>query len=148
MSEPAPVVDRSVADRPDESGLGLVEVIVAMVLLAMFAMSFLPLLARSAGAAATGTTVVTAGRLVSDQMEQVRATGSVSCPADNDDAVIDTLTDPRGVVLQVRTDVVLIEGSCAGGQKALLRFEASVTRSTAPTVDVAAATTLIAVSAP
>jgi type II secretory pathway pseudopilin PulG len=135
--------------RPDESGLSLVEVVVAMVMLGIVALAFLPLVARTASAAATGTTVVTATRLVSEQMDAARASaGTATCPPDKNDTVVKTVTDPRQVQLQIRTDVVVIKGSCAAGATGLVRFDASVTRATDPGVDIASASTLISVGGP
>ncbi|WNB87379.1 prepilin-type N-terminal cleavage/methylation domain-containing protein [Cellulomonas sp. ATA003] len=131
---------RSRADA-GEAGFSLVEVIVAMVLLGVIAMAFLPLVARSVAAARTGATVATASRMVADEMEAVRATAT--CPTDENNASpVRTVTDPRGVVLQARTDVV---GECSSG---LVRFTVQVARATAPTEPLATATTLVSVGGP
>jgi prepilin-type N-terminal cleavage/methylation domain-containing protein len=131
--------------RPDpdtERGLSLVEVVVSMVLLALVAMAFLPLAAKAAQAAAAGSTLATATRLVSKQMEVVRAGAATTCPVDADNAPLGApVTDPRGVVLETRTDVV---GTCPG----VVRYVVTVTRTTPPTGTVATATTLVSVSAP
>ena len=135
-------------DRSDDSGFSLIEMVVSMVLLAVIAMAFLPLVTRTATAAARGATLVTATQLVSEQMEAVRQSAAPVCPPDRNGAVETTATDGRGVVLQVRTDRVDVRGSCAAGSSGLVRFTAWVTRSTEPTVAVTTASTLVSVGGP
>ena len=141
----------AVVARRDDDGLSLIEVVVAMVLLSLVALAFLPVIANAATAAARGATVATANRLVSDQLEMARTAGATACLDDLGGAEVPVgspVTDVRGVVLQVRTDVVLVEGSCTPGASALLRLTASVTRDDAPTVAVATASTLISIGGP
>jgi len=124
-----------------EAGFTLVEIIVSMFLLALLALSFLPLVVQSLRTSSSTTTLATATRLVSEELETVRATGA-GCPADNGGAVMPpTFTDPRGVVLELRTDRT---GTCPG----LVTYDVWVTKQAAPTVRVAAARTLINVVTP
>jgi prepilin-type N-terminal cleavage/methylation domain-containing protein len=124
-----------------ESGFSLVEVIVSMVLLAIVALSFLPLVARAVTGSATSSTRATAVRLVSEQMELVRSTGggcSAYVGADRGGEVVTSVRDPRGVLLDVRSDM----GPCVPG--AAFPFTVWVTRAATPSVRLAEVVTLIA----
>jgi prepilin-type N-terminal cleavage/methylation domain-containing protein len=61
----------------EDSGFGLIEIIVSMFLLAILAMAFLPLLISSLRVTSVNTSIATATQLVSEQMERARAQGSV-----------------------------------------------------------------------
>ena len=118
-------------DGPDaadvrDDGFSIVEVMVAMVLLAIMALSFLPLVTRATTAAATSSSVATASRLVSEQMEIVRAAPVTVC-ADRAGAVVKQVADARGGTFDVRTD---IDGACPGD--GIITFDVWVTHSGAP----------------
>jgi len=121
-----------------ESGFSLVEIIVSMFLLALLAMSFLPLVAQTLETSAGNTTLATATRLVSERMEAVRI-DPTDCPTNS--VVPATPMDPRGVSLEVQTYVT---GDCPG----LFGYRVTVAKASAPTKLLAEATTLISVPAP
>ncbi len=130
-------------DTGSDEGFSLIEMVVSMVLLALIAMAFLPLVTQATQAAASGSTLTTATRLVSDQMEQRRATPLTACPATSTDAngtLVSTMTALGGVELQTRTRY---EGMCT--DPGVVRYVVWVTRSNAPTVPVASSTTLVMV---
>lgn len=57
----------------DDEGFGLVEIVVAMLVLAVIAISFLPLLIQGVRVAAQNRVLATATQIVHDELEQVRA---------------------------------------------------------------------------
>ena len=64
----------------NESGFGVVEIVVSMFLLALLAVAFLPLLITSLQVTVTNARVATSTQLVTRQLEQIGAAGS-SCSA-------------------------------------------------------------------
>lgn len=60
----------------EESGFGLVEIVVAMLILGLVAISFLPLLIQGVRVAAANKTLASATQLLQDQLEQARAKDS------------------------------------------------------------------------
>ena len=93
----------------DESGMGLVEIVVSMFILALLAMSFLPILIQGMRSSVNNAIHATAGQLVSEQMDQARALpavcdGIVGFGA----AVLTPTTDARGNVFQPHREV----GAC------------------------------------
>jgi len=86
-----------------DRGFGLVEVIVAMALLLIVAISMLPVFINTLNLSKENVSVTTATQLVSEQMDQARSI-SPSCLAVNtfrDETLGRTVPDPRGVVLIV-----------------------------------------------
>lgn len=139
------------AESPDdgsqESGFSLIEIIISMFLLALLTVSFLPLVIQTLRTSAKNTTLATATRLVSDQMETIRATGG-TCSSyagmDRDGGLArSAVVDPRGVTLEVRADLV---GTCPtiGG---VFTYVVWVNEQGTPTTRLAEATTLVAVDA-
>lgn len=123
-----------------DSGFTLTEMIVSMLLLAVVSLAFYPVVLHSTEAAARGTTTSTATRLMSKQLERLRATPLTSCPAVGPEplgTMVDTVTDARGVQLQAWTKR---EGTCTTGA----RYVISITRSSAPSSPLATATTFVA----
>ena len=126
-----------------EEGFSLAEILGSMVILAVLALAFLPVAMHTAQAAAGGTTLSTATRLVSKQLELVRATPLTTCPpagAEPIGSLVETVTDPRGVELQTWTK---FEGTCSSN--GLIRYVVTVTRSSAPGTPVATASTFVTV---
>ncbi len=91
----------------DEQGLGLIEIVVAMFLIALLAIAFLPLLINSLTATRTNTSVATANQLVSQQLEALRVVNtncaSVTSFASSDPTPV---TDDRGVVLTIDRQLI------------------------------------------
>jgi Tfp pilus assembly protein PilV len=95
--------------RDDESGLGLVEIVVSMLMLAALAIAFLPMLVQGLKTSAATATLATATQLVNQKMEAAGAT--TTCSAATALAGVSSLVDPRGVTIQVTTVV----GACPPG---------------------------------
>ncbi|TDW29731.1 type II secretion system protein [Cryobacterium psychrophilum] len=129
----------------NDSGFGLIEIIVSMFLLGLLAIAFLPLLVTSMKTTVVNSTTATATQLVSQQMELARGAGD-TCAAITAFhlAVIDVVPDARGVSYQpVRT-----VGPCSAAladYPATVKVTVSVIPSTGATVS---ATTLIYLRAP
>lgn len=120
-----------------ESGLGLVEVIVSMIILGLLAMAFLPFSLQATTASRDATTLASATRLVSGQLEVARAyTGPGCLPgwlADDYDALIDR----RGVIWRVHAEIT---GTCSVTP---VTYTVWVTRSAAPGDRLAEASTRV-----
>ena len=130
---------RRIRETGDE-GMGLIEIVIAMFLLAVLAMAALPLFIGTLKLAAGNSSVTTATQLVEDQLAQARAQtatcGGLTAFAAS---TVPSVTDGSGAVLQpVRTV------TCPGTYPGTARFAATVKRGTST---VATATTLIYVSA-
>lgn len=85
--------------KANDSGLGLVEIVVAMFLFAIMAVAFLPAIIRGYEATRTNTTLSTATQLLSGQLESLRTTSGPSCAS----LLIfnaTPVTDDRGVALR------------------------------------------------
>lgn len=96
-----------------DSGFGLIEIIISMFLLAVLAIAFLPLLMTSMKATVQSSSVATASQLLSEQLDAVRALpkNCQSVSTFDDSSVANTLpsiTDSRGVEYQPTRSV----GSC------------------------------------
>ncbi|WP_104200499.1 type II secretion system protein [Cryobacterium sp. Y29] len=63
-----------------ESGFGVVEIVVAMFLIGLLAVAFLPILVQSVRVSDTNVTIAEATQVVAQQLERVGAAGS-SCSA-------------------------------------------------------------------
>ncbi|MDO7882848.1 type IV pilus modification PilV family protein [Salinibacterium soli] len=120
----APTGRRHSANRSDseDAGLGLIEIVVAMLMLAILAVAFLPLLVEGLKLSARNTTLATATQLVSEQMQLAQAAGPV-CANVAALGGVTTFTDGRGVPLQVTTTT----GLCQSGTT-LLSVSAAVVR--------------------
>jgi len=97
----------------DEAGIGLIEIVISMFLVALIAMAFLPLLIRTYSTTSLNTTTATATQLLDANVDATRTTAS-NCQAVTNfvAAAVPTVTDPRGVVYQPHRALV---GTCPGG---------------------------------
>ena len=127
-------------DTTHESGFSLVEMVVAMVLLGVIALAFLPVVAQATRSVASSSTLATAARLVSQEMEQVRATPLTTCPAPGPQAGA-TVTDGRGLELQTW---VQFDEACT--EPGVVRYVVYVTRPSTPGARLAAASTFVEVA--
>ena len=131
---------RRIRETGDE-GMGLIEIVIAMFLLALLAMAALPLLIGTLQLSAGNSSVTTATQLVEEQLAQARSQtatcGGLTAFAAS---TVPPVTDGTGALLQPTRTV-----TCPASYPGTARFVATVTRGT--TV-VASATTLIYVSAP
>ncbi|MER7797890.1 hypothetical protein [Microbacterium sp. NPDC096154] len=84
--------------RDDDKGFGMAEALVSMLLLAVIAAAFLPLLATSLKAATVNTTVTTATQAVNEQLSTI-STREFLCSEISHWLTAGTIThsDPRGV---------------------------------------------------
>lgn len=87
----------------DESGFGLVEIVVSMFMLAILALAFLPLLINGLKTSAANATLATATQLVNEQMQD--ASAASTCSAVTSLAGVQSTTDPRNVTIQLTTTV-------------------------------------------
>lgn len=126
-----------------DDGMGLIEVMVAMFLLAILALALLPLLVNGLQLAVTNTTLAAATQLANDRIRIAHAASPDCSDVVNAvNGVVDT-TDRRGVPLRATTAVV---GVCpAVGHADTLRVETVVTR-TDTGDELASATTLVLVT--
>lgn len=88
----------------DESGFGLIEIVVSMFVLAVLALAFLPLLVNGLKQSAANATLATATQLVNERLEQVRS-GGATCSTVGTYAVDSTFQDAQGVDLTISTTV-------------------------------------------
>lgn len=119
-----------------DDGFGLVEVIVSMVILAVIAIAFLPVLIQGMKQSVANATLATATQLVNEKLQLAQASGptctNVTLVAGEEDFV-----DDHGVTIHVTTTV----GTCP---VAVGTIEVAVTATRAGTSDVlAVAKTLV-----
>lgn len=109
-----------------ERGAGLIEIVIAMFLIAILALSFLPLVISSMKLSSENVTIATASQMVNEQMDIARGLGP-TCSTLNQYAT-ETIgllvTDPRGTVLQMRR---YLPDPCPTTYPAAVRFTATVT---------------------
>ena len=99
----------------DDSGFGLIEIVVSMFMLALLSISFLPILITAIKASATNATLATGTQLVNQQLELAASTAlaTPNCAAMKSYAAattasIGTLTDRNGTVQQPRRELKVI----------------------------------------
>ena len=109
-----------------DEGIGLVEIVVSMFLLALIAVSFLPILIQGMLTSVRNATTATASQLVSQQLDEVRVIAP-NCTAVSafDDVTVASTTDPRGTVYQPHRQV----GTCPGAYPGVVSVRAWVTAS-------------------
>ena len=129
----------------DESGFGIIEVVISMFLLGLLSISFIPLLINSVKNSGSNTTIATATQIVNQQIEGARAVRSAvaTAPSCSDitkflQVTLAPVIDPRGVTLIPQWDPTV----CPTGYPGVVRARVTVTRSGNAT-PVASAVTLI-----
>jgi Tfp pilus assembly protein PilV len=124
----------------DESGIGLIEIVISMFLVALIAMAFLPLLIRTYSTTSLNTTTATATQLLDANVDAARTTAS-NCQAVTNfvATAITTVTDERGVVYQPHRALV---GTCPAGYPGTVGVRTWITE-LGKTQVVAEATTLV-----
>ena len=96
--------------RPDDAGFGMVEIVVALFMLALLSIAFLPLLIQGLQLSAENATRATATQIAQDRLEFARTQG-VDCSDLRTALVSDVeslVQDPRGIAFQVTTTM----GTC------------------------------------
>lgn len=128
-----------------ESGFGVIEVLISLVLLSLLSVSFIPLLLNSIKNGAHNTTVVTSTEIVNQEIEGARAVRSPTgtAPSCYDltqflQVTLATIVDPRGVSLQPQWDAT----ACPSRYPGVVRTRISVMK-TGQITPVAQAVTLI-----
>lgn len=110
-----------------DDGFGIIEVVIAMFLLAIIAIAFMPLLQTSMKLASRNVTAATASQLVNEQMDVARGLPQ-TCAAIRefaDETIGLLIADPRGTVLEIHR---------TGPSSCPTTYPTSVTFSTAITV--------------
>ena len=137
--------DRLDVNTAPERGIGLVEILVAMLLFGLVAMSFLPLLVMAVKASANNARIATASQLAGQQLERVRAENQDCASIAALDGAQATTTDVQTVVYQPE----IIVGPCPATFPGVIAVEAKVWNTTIGNPDgpLATASTLVRVSA-
>lgn len=125
-----------------DAGLGLVEILVSMLILALLAIAVLPVLMQGMKTSSNTATLATAGQLAAQELEVAR-TLSADCATLSafDDAPAHTALDARGVSLLISRSV----GACpaAADYPGVVRVTVQVAKVDAPSAVLATATTLV-----
>jgi type II secretory pathway pseudopilin PulG len=117
-------VNRQPNAAADESGLGLIEIVVSMFLLALLAVAFLPLLIQGMKTSVRNSTVATASQLLDQQIGAVRALPPTCDDVQTfDDTVPLPTTDARGTDFQPVRKVF----DCPTAYPGVVRVEVKVT---------------------
>ena len=117
-----------------DQGLGLIEIVVSMFMLAILAIALLPLLVNGLKASTSNTTQATATQLVAERMQLAQYAGT-ACADVRNLAGVAVVTDSRGVQLQVTTTT----GNCDGSptiamSAAVVRLDTNVVLANASTL--------------
>jgi type II secretory pathway pseudopilin PulG len=132
------------SSRSDEAGMGMVEIVVSMFLLAIVAMSFLPVLIQGMRGTVTNATAATAGQLVSQQIDAARALPA-NCASLSafDDIAVPSTTDARGTVFYSHRQV----GACPATYPGVVAVRVWITEGASTTVTTEAKTLVYVSSA-
>lgn len=124
----------------DDSGFSLIEVMVAMLLLAILALAIVPAFVGQMRATSTNTTIATASQLAGQQIDdaQSRASTCAALTAFQSETVA-PVVDARGVALQATRTVSL---PCPAVYPATIKVVVTVTASGSSTV-IASVTSLV-----
>lgn len=98
-------------EKLDDVGLGLVEIVISMFLIALLAVAFVPVIISGIKASTLNSTTATATRLVSQAVDAARAADPGSCADAQLLNATSTQDDAQGVTLRVTTSVPPI-GTC------------------------------------
>ncbi len=141
----------SIASADSERGIGIIEIVIAMLLISLLVLAFIPVLINTNRVSARNTTMATATQIVNKQIESARAVTSStasapSCANMNSFMVSpapSAVVDPRGVTLLAVWSPI----TCPSSYPGTVHMRVTVTRSgdTGPT---ASADTLVRVIAP
>ncbi|MDI2098549.1 hypothetical protein [Ruicaihuangia caeni] len=109
----------------DDSGIGLIEIVVSIFLLGLLAISALPLIINGMTTSQRTATLSTASQLVSSELERVRALGApLACGTVTALAgSAPVVTDTRGVQYQPTVSV----GACPGSYPGTIAVSVRVT---------------------
>jgi len=127
--------------KPADAGFGLIEIVVAMFLLAVLAIAFLPVLVQGIAQSSANGTLAAATQLVNREMENARA--QTTCSGLTADTF--TVPDDRGVTLRVTRTVGDACPATAASYPITVPLEVTVARTDTGDL-VSSATTLIFVT--
>lgn len=111
--------------RRSDDGLGLLEIVISMFLIALLAIAFVPVLMAGLRSAESNSTTATASRLASQALEALRARDPQNCSqlALFASGYPITQVDGEGVTIRV-TVTVPTGAACVAGRTNLVRVEA------------------------
>lgn len=123
--------------RASDQGLGLVEIVVSMFVMALIAVSLAPLLIQGMRASVRNATLAAGTQFVNERVQVAQAASPI-CTDVQATAGVTTFTDARGVGLEATTVV----GGCPGGtgigtvsiDVTVIRTDTDETMSTASTL--------------
>lgn len=124
----------------EEAGIGLIEVVVSMFILALIALSILPLLAQGLTQSAKNSSIASATQFVSERLDFPRGVTD-TCASVAGRAGTETRADARGNPLTL----VSVAGACPTSYPGTVSFTTTATR-TGTTTALASATILVYVA--
>ncbi len=116
-----------------EAGVGLIEIVISMMLLAILAVALVPILVNGLKHASSNATLATATQLANDELERARSWTTCT----DLDPVTSTITDERNVELTIETTV----GSCTPSAENPVSVPVQVTVTRSDTGSVVTSTT-------
>jgi type II secretory pathway pseudopilin PulG len=122
----------------------MIEIVVSMLLIALIAVAFIPVLIQSMRISVVNTSIATATQLVTQNMEEARSRGTncADLKAFTDQA-LSPVVDKRGVSFQTKRDPIICTGTSSDYPKTV-PFRVKVTE-TGSSAELASATTLLLV---
>jgi type II secretory pathway pseudopilin PulG len=112
------------ATKTSERGVGLIEIVISMFLLALLAMSFFPVLVNGMKTSVLNAKVATASQIVGQQLDLVRAvTNNCASVSAFDDVALAEIPDARGNHFQPNRQV----GVCPATYPGVVKVTAWVT---------------------
>ena len=127
-----------------DAGIGLIEIMISMMLLALLSIAILPFLVQGMRNSSSNATLATASQFAGQEINSVRALSADCATVSSfDDGPVMVKADARGVQLQIRRLV----GACpaAADYPGVVSVSVEVTRVGVPTPALARATTLVLV---
>jgi prepilin-type N-terminal cleavage/methylation domain-containing protein len=110
-------------DRPDDEGFTIIEVLIAMLLLAILALAILPSLVGILKASVRNVNVATATQIVNKNLVDARTIGTTCAALQSyGSAVVSTVTDTRGVTFSTTRAV----SACPSTYPATVRVSITV----------------------
>ncbi|MFN4002483.1 hypothetical protein [Microcella sp.] len=99
----------------NDEGLGLLEIVISMFLIALLAIAFVPVIISGVRASALNSTSATATRLVAQAIDQARTAAPATCAAAQLLNASITQVDAQGTTIRVETTVPAV-GDCVDGE--------------------------------
>ncbi len=100
--------------RESDEGLGLIEIVISMFLIALLAIAFVPVIISGVRASALNSTAATATRLVAQAVDEARTAAPANCAAAQLLNATNTQIDAQGTTIRVTTSVPAV-GVCVDG---------------------------------